>query len=241
MSFNNTRTFRKPVGIKPRYPVMTVPNRYGCLTYVLEGETQRMFRKLWPIHSNRRIAEWFGLSFSTIQRLAKSEGLKKNMKAIHKEHGRDVKRICETNGYYDSLRGKRPSEACLEATRRKRAEGFHPFKRLKEKHPRRYAKLVAERGAHLHELREKEKMRLRWGFEQKTKLRVSVEPLPHRASAQKHLMIKHCNYFAVEGHSSWVCYDNETRRSARREATAIKHGLQVRPAEDYVEPKATNE
>lgn len=240
MSFNNTRVFRKPVGITPRYPVKMMPNKYGCLTHVLEGETQRMFRKLWPIHSNRRIAEWFGLSFSTIQRLAKSEGLEKNMKAIRKELSRDVKKICEANGYYASLRGKRPSEACLEASRRKRAEGFHPYKRMKELSSRRYAKFIAERGAHIHELREKEKKRLRWGLEQKTKLNVAVEPLPHRAAGQKHLMIKHNNYFAVPGHSSWVCYDNDTRRSARREATAIRHGLQVRPADDYVEPEQTN-
>ena len=240
MSFNNTRVFRKPVGITPRYPVKMVPNKYGCLTHVLEGETQRMFRKLWPIHSNRRIAEWFGLSFSTIQRLAKREGLEKNMKAIRKELSRDVKKICEANGYYASLRGKRPSEACLEASRRKRAEGYHPCKRMKELSPRRYAKFIAERGAHIHELREKEKKRLRWGLEQKTKLNVAVEPLPHRAAGQKHLMIKHNNYFAVSGHSSWVCYDNETRRSARREATAIRHGLQVRPADDYIEPEQTN-
>ena len=240
MSFNNTRVFRKPVGITPRYPVKTVPNKYGCLTHVLEGETQRMFRKLWPIHSNRRIAEWFGLSFSTIQRLAKSEGLEKNMKAIRKELSRDVKKICEANGYYASLRGKRPSEACLEASRRKRAEGYHPYKRMKELSPRRYAKFIAERGAHIHELREKEKKRLRWGLEQKTKLNVAVKPLPHRAAGQKHLMIKHNNYFTVPGHSSWVCYDNDTRRSARREATAIRHGLQVRPADDYIEPEQTN-
>lgn len=240
MSFGNTVTFRKPVGIAPRYPVKMVPNKCGCLTHVLEGETQRMFRKLWPIHSNRRIAEWFGLSFSTIQRLAKKEGLKKNMKAVAKEHGRDIKKICEANGYYASLRGKRPSEACIEASRRKRAEGFHPYKRMKELSPRRYAKFVAERGAHIHELREKEKTRLRWGFEQKTKLKVSLEPMSHAAACQKSLMIKHNNYFSVPDHPSWICYDNETRRSARREATATRHGLQVRPAEDYIEPEQTN-
>lgn len=57
MSFGNTVTFRKPVGIAPRYPVKMVPNKCGCLTHVLEGETQRMFRKLWPIHSNRLISQ----------------------------------------------------------------------------------------------------------------------------------------------------------------------------------------
>lgn len=30
MSFGNTVTFRKPVGITPRYPVKMVPNKCGC-------------------------------------------------------------------------------------------------------------------------------------------------------------------------------------------------------------------
>lgn len=240
MSFNNTRTFRKPVGIKPRYPVAMRPGKNNAMTLYLEGETLRMFRKLWPIHSNRRIAEWFGLSFSTIQRFAKEQGLKKNMTAIHKEHARDIKKTCEANGYYDSIRGRRPSEACMEASRRRweewRATGNHSFKILKERNPRKYAEVMKKRGSHIHELREQEKTRLRWGFEQKTKLRVTLHQASPRAASQKHLMIKECNYFADPDHSSWVLYDNETRRSARREATARKHGLKVFPSDDYVEP-----
>ncbi len=241
MSFGNTRTFRKPVGVKPRYLVKMKPNKYGCLTYVLEGETQRMFRKLWPIHSNRRIAEWFGLSFSTIQRLAKAEGLKKNMHAVSKELGRDIKKTCEANGYYASLRGKRPSEACIEATRRLRAEGFHPMLKLKTEHPKRFARYMAQRGQHLHELRELEKKRIKWGLAQKTNMNVVVTPLSHQASVQKHAMIRDCNYFAVEDHPSWVCYDNETKRSAKRESTAVRHGLQVRPSDDYQCPSNNNQ
>ncbi len=44
-------------------------------------------------------------------------------------------------------------------------------------------------------------------------------------------MIKQCNYFAVDEHPTWVGYDKETKRSARREATAIKHGLKIVGAE----------
>ena len=61
----------------------------------------------------------------------------------------------------------------------------------------------------------------------KTKLRISENPLGQRVSAQKHSMIKYNNYFAADGHPSWVCWDADTVRSPRREATAIRHGLKI--------------
>lgn len=33
--------------------------------------------------------------------------------------------------------------------------------------------------------------------------------------------------FAADGHPSWVCWDADTVRSPRREATAIRHGLKI--------------
>lgn len=227
-----TRTFRKPVGIKPKYPVAMRPNAHGQLKHTLEGETLRMFVKLFPIHSNRRIAEWFGLSFATVQRFKRELGLTKNMKAIKREQARDIKKVCEANGYYASLRGKAPSEACREATRKMRAEGFHPLKALKEKNPRKYKKLMQSRSEARKKLLASERRRLLYGLKQKTGVIVSLAPLSSNASSQKHLMIKENNYFADPDHRSWICYDSETRRSARREATAIRHGLKVVEGED---------
>ena len=44
----------------------------------------------------------------------------------------------------------------------------------------------------------------------------------------KYAMIKACNYFADPlGDPHIICYDSETQRSARREATAARHGLKV--------------
>lgn len=54
--------------------------------------------------------------------------------------------------------------------------------------------------------------------------RISENPLRQRVSAQKHSMIKYNNYFAADGHPSWVCWDADT---VRREATAIRHGLKI--------------
>ncbi len=225
-------TFRKPTGVKPKYPVAVKPNEHGIMKQVLEGETLRMFVKLFPIHSNRRIAEWFGLSFSTIQRFKRELGLEKKMEAIVREHVRDVKKICEQNGYYASLRGKAPCQAAIDATRKLRAEGFHPLKALKEQNPRKYKAAMRRRSETRKETVEKERVRILYGLEQKTALRVSLSPLSHTASSQKHAMIRDNNYFADPDHTAWVCYDSQTRRSARRENTAIRHGLRIVAGEE---------
>ncbi len=145
MSFNNTKTpLKSTKRAKWQVPVRR-HEKAGVMEYYLEGELKERFCKLFPKHSNRRLMEWFGISFSTLQRFKRECGLEKDMKAIRKEQARDVKKICERNGYYDSLKGKIPSEACLEATRRLRAEGFHPWLALKEQNPRRYAKCQKRR------------------------------------------------------------------------------------------------
>ena len=63
--------------------------------------------------------------------------------------------------------------------------------------------------------------------------RIPSSPLSHSASSHKHAMIKACNYFADPlGDPHIICYDSETQRSARREATAAKHGLKVVEADE---------
>ena len=83
------------------------------------------------------------------------------------------------------------------------------------------------------ELWRKEQLRAFYGLERQTHLRIPSSPLSHRAAAQKHAMIKFCNYFADPlGDPHIICYDSDTQRSARREATAAKHGLKVVEAEE---------
>lgn len=67
-----------------------------------------------------------------------------------------------------------------------------------------------------------------YGLERRTKLHIPDSNISHKASCQKYLMIKHCNYFAdPQGDPRIICWDDETQRSARREATAAKYGLRV--------------
>ena len=78
----------------------------------------------------------------------------------------------------------------------------------------------------------RERARLMYGLEQKTSLKLT-KTMTHKMSAHKHVMIKQFNYFSDEEHPTWLFYDNETTRSARREAHAVELGLKVYPSDEY--------
>ena len=233
MSFRNTKTPLKPT-TAAKWQVPMRPNaKRGVKEYYIEGELKERFCKLFPKNSNRRMMAWFGISFSTLQRFKREFGLEKDIKSIRKQHAKDIKKICERNGYYASLRGKKPSEASIEAIRQLRAAGFHPMKQLKANNPRKYRRLMRKKSEQRKELWRKEKLRAFYGLERQTHLRIPSSPLSHSASSHKHAMIKCCNYFADPlGDPHIICYDSETRRSARREATAARHGLKVVEADE---------
>ena len=233
MSFRNTKTPAKPTTAAKWQVPMRSNDKSGVKEYYLEGELKERFCKLFPKNSNRRMMTWFGIGFSTLQRFRRELGLEKDMKAIRKQQAKDAKKICERNGYYESLRGKAPSEACMEAARQLRAEGFHPIKQLKANNPRKYKRLMRKKSEQRKELWRKERLRAFYGLERQTNLRIPSSPLSHSASSHKHAMIKCCNYFADPlGDPRVICYDSDTQRSARREATAAKHGLKVVEADE---------
>ncbi|MFW5565119.1 MAG: hypothetical protein ACOCNX_09615 [Prevotella sp.] len=233
MSFRNTKTPLKPT-TAAKWQVPMRPNtKSGVKEYYIEGELKERFCKLFPKNSNRRMMTWFGIGFSTLQRFKREFGLEKDMKAIRKQQAKDIKKICERNGYYASLRGKAPSEACMEATRKLRAAGFHPMKQLKANNPRKYKRLMRKKSEQRKELWRKERLRQKYDLERQTSLHIPLNPLSHSASSHKHAMIKCCNYFPDPlGDPHIICYDSETQRSARREATAAKYGLKVVEADE---------
>lgn len=113
MSFRNTKTPNKPT-TPAKWQIPTRPKyKAGKDEYYLEGELKERFCKLFPKNSNRRMMTWFGIGFSTLQRFKRELGLEKDMKAIRKQQAKDAKKICERNGYYDSLRGKAPCRRLL--------------------------------------------------------------------------------------------------------------------------------
>ena len=233
MSFGKTKSPLKPT-TPAKWQVPMRPNeKSGVKEYYLEGELKERFSKLFPKNTNRRMMAWFGISFSTLQRFKREFGLEKDMQAVRKQHAKDIKKICERNGYYASIRGKAPSEACMEATRRLRAEGFHPMKQLKANNPRKYKRLMRKKSEQRKELWRKERLRAFYGLDRQTNLRIPTNPMSRRATAHKHAMIKFCNYFPdPDGDPHIICYDSETQRSVRREKTAVKYGLKVVEADE---------
>ena len=108
MSFNNTKTPNKPIG-KAKWQVPMRPNpTSGMKEYYIEGELKERFCKLFPKNTNRRMMTWFGIGFSTLQRFKREFDLEKDMQAVRRQHAKDIKKICERNGYYASIRGKAP-------------------------------------------------------------------------------------------------------------------------------------
>ena len=226
MSYSGTKTPAKPTGVA-KWQVPKRRNKNGQPAYVLEGELRELFIENFPIHSNRRIMQWFGLSHSTTQRFARGLGLKKDMTRIRKELVRDIKRTCEKNGYYDSLRGKSLPENALIGLRKLYEGGFSAISRLKEKSPRKYKKYREKLSESHKDMWRKERLRAKYGLERKTKLNIPFHPMTHKQSSCKHYMIKKYNYFADPDDPHNVCYDSQTRRSERSERTAIRHGLRI--------------
>ena len=149
------------------------------------------------------------------------------MTRIRKELVRDIKRTCEKNGYYDSLRGKSLPENALIGLRKLYEGGFSAISRLKEKSPRKYKKYREKMSESHKDMWRKERLRAKYGLERKTKLNIPFHPMTHKQSSCKHYMIKKYNYFADPDDPHNVCYDSQTRRSERSERTAIRHGLRI--------------
>ena len=155
------------------------------MEYCLEGELKEQFCKLFPKNSNRRMMTWFGISFSTLQRFKRELGLEKDMRAIRKQQAKDTKKICEKNGYYASWRGKPVSEACLEATRKMWAEGFHPMRQLKANNPRKYKRVIKKKSEDRKEQWRKERLRMKYDLDRQTRLRIPLNNLTHAACSHK--------------------------------------------------------
>ena len=237
MSFGNTKTPTKKDlrESKQRYVVPQRRSKAGVMEFYIPEEMQEQFKKHVCNEMNRTVMEWYGISFSTLQRLKREFGLQKDMQKIRHKQAQLTKRICEKNGYYDSLRGKQPSEQCLEATRKLRASGFHPMKILKETNPRKYKRLMKKRSEERKELIAKERKRYEISLMPLTSLKTNFYAGCRFTRAET---CRRCNakkYGYVLGSSDpdlgeryFIYYDDNTNRSEIFEKNCIKAGFEVR-------------
>ena len=224
-------------GLKKDRKAVLVGNR----GYSLSEEDTAWIIKHYKHTKNADIMARFNIGESTLHRCARKHGLKKSkvfMKKTQRENAEKGYKVCLDHGVY---------EQNAEYTR-KQWEEWKKLPRdqwpgrkvgVKPQHQpgvstRRYNKRMKEGFEKRRQTVRRERARLVYGLEQKTSLNLT-KTMTHKMSAHKHAMIKHCNYFPDEEHPTWLFYDNETTRSARRESHAVELGLKVYPSEDYTE------
>lgn len=229
MSFPNTHTPTKAeiVG-KPRYQLPMRKGRGGLPTFYLTPELEAHFRRLFPITLNRDMMRLFGLSFVTMQRFKRQLGLTKNKKVIIRKQAEVCKKVCEQNGWYDSLRGKAPSEACQEATRQLRASGFHPMKALKKKNPRKYRRILEKRSEARKAAMRRDRMLIDWGLTPHHNFVLPYDPYGRKRATFRNTC-KRAGYIPgkarIQAERWTIYYDQNTRRGSIRERNGERLGF----------------
>ena len=205
----------------------------------LTDEQKDWLRQWFPVTENRRLAKAMGTSESTMHRFARELHLtksEKGMKAIMRRQAKLCKKVNEKSGYYASLRGRKPSEASMEGTRRmwqeiREGKREHPARIMKRKNPRRYKQWMKRKSEERKETMRREKMRMKWGLPRKTRLiHVVMQPYTtsqtsHRCNALKRGYILADTCKEGSGHRYMIYYDSETKRSQRFEMNCVKDGF----------------
>lgn len=229
---------------KTAHRFKTKTGRDGCqytYTIVLTPEQEAWLRRWYPEVENPILLKASGMSHSTLHRFAREFGLvksEKGIKGIRKRQAAHIKKVCEANGYYDSLRGKPVSEACLQATAKmwqeiRDGKREHPFKIMKRTNPRKYKKWLERRSEARREQVRKEIRREIYGLPRKTKLKIVVmnkftrSQVCHRYYALKrgYILMEDCSEQGGERYN--IYYDDLTERAPIFERNLIKDGFNL--------------
>lgn len=212
VSIDGIRTLAKKQGWKKDHNALLAGKRE---LHTLTAEEEAWIIKHFRNTPNAAIMQRIDIGESTLHRIARKHGLKKTSQYMNRarrlnaEVGTQTRSREEWPGYKPGLKPwEQPG-----MTRRK-------YVRAKQK---------AEEA--MKHQRKMECFRIVSGEKQQTKLRLCTN-ITHRASVQKHRMIKEYDYFAIEGEVGVICYDEQTRRSIRSEETARRHGLKVEAADE---------
>lgn len=205
--------------------------------YCLEGEILVKFCQLYPITLNCELVSLFGVSKNTVSRIAKQLGVKKDLTVIYAINAKKVQETCKANGYYASLKGKRPSAACIEASRRNILNGFNPLRVFKERNPEGYKQYQAKKGRDLSEKFKRDKMRLKMDLPPLTRLHAPEQSYTRQQIQFRSNMKEKAGYILGDVHERfgerWVIYyDSNTKRSKIREQNARKMGFQIKELTD---------
>ena len=218
--------------------------RQSIWTIQLTDDQKAWLIRWFPEEENSRLMAASGLTYSTLHRFARQMKLQKSeagMARIKKRQARHIKKVCERNGYYDSLRGHTPSEACLEGSRerwrRVRAgEMTHHYKNMPT---RRYNAMRKRQSENRRELIRKEQLRELYGLPRQTKIRIPMKKFTrsqtcHRCNALRrgYFVMADCSDAGGERYN--IYYDQDTNRSELFERNLIKDGFTIKNGVDLV-------
>lgn len=208
---------------------------------VLTAEQEEWLRKYFPTNRGDILRNMMGLNLTTFYRILRTLGIKKDQRTrarIWRAASRKGKEKCRKNGYYDSLRGKKPSPQCMEAMherwqRVREGKELHPMAQLKKDHPRLYKKACEERRNKRLRLLKSEKLRLMSGMKQESRLK-NIRVVPYtKSQVSHHLNAVRRGYWyykdcAEDDPERWnIYYDEETQRAPKFEANCIKDGFHI--------------
>ena len=221
------------------YPGKTEMTRGRVHRRVLNDEQRAWLCRLFPTIENKRLAKAMGISLYKLHCFARELNLTKSEAGLRAIKRRQTKAMVKTNrknGCYDRKRGHAPSEATLEGNRRRWEEyrqGLREstYETLKRTDPKRYQAVKEKRSQNRKELFRKERLRIIYGLERKTSLKVVVmkpytrSQIAHRHNAMKrgYLLDMDCSEGQPGRYA--IYYDDDTHRSAKFEDNCIKDGF----------------
>ena len=185
---------------------------------------------------NRKLCKTLCMSETALHRFARELGLKKSekgMKSIMHRTAKIIKKKCEANGYYDSLRGKQPSENCMNGYKTWRDKGNDPLRNLKINNPRRYKEICKKRSERRKRLIAEEKRRCYLGLAPKTKFgEIVTRSVFDRSQICFRYNMKRKGYILGDerprmGERYKIYYDSETIRVPKSEKNAVNYGFEI--------------
>lgn len=206
------------------------PQSHAGRKTMLTSEQQDWLRKWFPVVECRRLMKATGMTYYAIHHFAQVEGLTKSEDGLHtimKRVACKANKTKESNGYFESIRGKRPHENAIEATRKRWKEGFHPYRQLSK---RAYNKCMQRKSEAQKETIRRERRRDIYGLERKTALHLPMSPYTKSQLAHRYYALRHGYLLSTditEGHGERyvIYYDEQTDRRAVFERNAEKNGF----------------
>ena len=221
-----------PNGWKKDLGAVKVGNRGRF--HVTEKQEQYIIRH-FSNTKNSVLLEKLGIGEASLHRIARKHGLKKTKQFIRKmrqENCMKAREVCIRYGVYEDTR-ERMREKMNDLIRRGEpipgtfVKGQSNKDRFSTK---RFREIMEKTRTKRIETIRKERLRMRWGLPQKTRMIIFPEECRKSRkdkSVHRHLFRKY-NYIVGRGEDD-IYYDEETERRPLMEANAHRYGLRILP------------